>query len=111
MKKLTKMSDVLAKTKLKPVTNTTQWANKDGTRVCALSALVVEKGYKVTQRRNLPSPNITKNGINYGRFVAKIVVAEYKIDKKDIAVIDNIIADFHELSFTEIAEKLKLKGF
>lgn len=46
---MVKPSDVLSKTTCRPVEDSMDYANEDGSQVCAVSAFLVEKGYQVIE--------------------------------------------------------------
>lgn len=109
-RKGTKPSTVLAKTLLKPVSNSSRYANRDGSRVCAVSALLVERGYRVTETDNV---HVYKpNGEILTGFdrptISEIAEQEYGIE----GIADLCIGAFHDAQdFKKVSEYLKKRGY
>jgi hypothetical protein len=104
---MVKPSYVLSRTKCIPVEDTTKYANRTGTRVCAVSALLVERGYTIKH-----SPGkITKydsDGEKVNGMMIDLVTKEYGITYKQYG---HIINAFHKgKNFKDTAKILKAKG-
>ena len=107
-----KPSTVFMRTKLKAVEDTTTWANANGTKVCAVSALLTEKGYKVTQ--NDDGLVTLKKGKKIifneclGAMMIPYLEEEYGLDRKQGSF---IMGSFHDYpNFKDLAKFLKTEG-
>lgn len=98
--KMAKPSYVLSRTKLIPVEDTCRWANRDGSKVCAVSALLVERGFSVTQNGENGVPvvkdktgKVVAGGRNTDTQISDVLMKEYGIRDSDV---DTIISAYHE---------------
>ena len=104
---MAKPSYVLSRTKCVPVEDTMRYANSDGSKVCAVSALLVERGYKIkenTSRRIIYNPE----GKRIPDSMITLLEKEYGMD---ILGMEKVIGAFNEgKEFKKTAKILREQG-